>query len=81
MNSIDLKSWEKIDKNLIMAVKQTKSTIFLPLRAILSKLKHQKVEFILSPKDLFKYVIGDEWVDWIEIYLASDDLSNIEISR
>jgi hypothetical protein len=80
LNSINLNSWENIDKNLIKAVKETKSNVFLPMRAILTKLKHQKLEFTPSPKDLFKYIRGDEWVDWIEIYLTSGGKSNIEIS-
>ena len=32
-----------------------------------------------SPKDLYKYINGDEWVDWIDLYLSIAHKSYIEI--
>lgn len=32
-----------------------------------------------SPKDLYKYIRGDEWIDWFDIYLSDSSREGLEL--
>ena len=70
---------DKLPDKVIKAIKETKSTNLLPLRVIVTKIKEGRLDFAPSPKDLFHFIKGDEWVDWLDIYLNSSQKSNLEI--
>ena len=42
----------------------------MPLRAFVSKIRHRGGDFFPSAQDLYLHVRGDEWVDWLDIYLS-----------
>ena len=50
-------------------MRATRSISLLPLRVIVAKLKEGRLDFAPSPKDLYRFIKGDEWLDWIDLYL------------
>jgi hypothetical protein len=71
LTAMRLNQPERLSNQLARAVRETKSMALLPLRVIVSKLKEGKVEFAPNAEDLYKFIRGDEWVDWIETYLST----------
>ena len=67
---------DKLSNQLARALKDTKSLALLPLRVIVAKVKEGRLEFAPSPQDLYKYIRGDEWVEWIETYLGANQKHN-----
>lgn len=53
----------------------------LPLRVILGKLKEGSVDFAPNPKDLYRFVRGDEWIEWIDVYLQCSQKSLLELQN
>jgi hypothetical protein len=70
LNAINFKQHKEVSPELFEAIKQTKSFVLMPLRALVYRLNPKKQEFLPNPKDLYKYIRGDEWIDWFDIYLS-----------
>jgi hypothetical protein len=61
---------DRLSNQLARAIRETKSTALLPLRVIVAKAKEGRLDFVPSPQDLFRLVRGDEWADWLDLYLG-----------
>lgn len=51
----------------------------LPLRVITAKIKEGRLEFAPGPKDLYRFVKGDEWADWLDLYLQPGQRQSLEL--
>ena len=45
----------------------------MPLRAMAYKIERRGNEFFPSSQDLYLHVKGDEWADWLDMYLNTQN--------
>jgi hypothetical protein len=79
LNSINFKQPKDIPSQVFESIRHTKSFVMMPLRALQHKFNSKKHEFVPSPKDLYKYIRGDEWIDWFDIYLSDPGKEGLEL--
>ncbi len=43
------------------------------------KLREGRLDFAPGPKDLYQFIKGDEWADWIDLYLSPNSNQKFSI--
>ena len=72
LRAIPFRNPSEIKPEILSAIRDTKSLPLMPLRAIAYKMARRSHEFFPSAQDLYLYVKGDEWADWLDVYLHSN---------
>jgi hypothetical protein len=79
LTALNLHHHDKLSNQLFRALRETKSMALLPLRVITAKIKEGRLEFAPGPKDLYRFVRGDEWADWLDLYLHPSQRQLLEL--
>lgn len=79
LNFINFKQAKEVPADLLEQIRHTKSFNMMPLRALVHRLAAKRHEFVPNPKDLYRYIRGDEWIDWFDIYLSESGREGLEL--
>lgn len=56
---------QNINPQFKSQIKETKSLQLLPFRTLLASIENNPQRISPSAHDLYRYVIGPEWIDWL----------------
>jgi hypothetical protein len=79
LNCINFKQHKELPADIFDVIRQTKSQVMMPLRALVHRLSSKRSEFVPCPKDLYRYIRGDEWADWFDMYLSDSGRDVVEL--